>query len=447
MRFPFAIAALLVARAGALSTWPSLGLSAPVAEALQALGDFEAPTEVQSCSIPPLLAGEDVLIHAQTGSGKTLAYLAPLFSRVDAARQTTQAVVVLPSRELGLQVAKVSRRMAKAMNAASDGKPIMVMSCMDGSSLRRQKKWAWAEPPHVVVGNAKAVHEMAKYGGLRCADAVEFVVIDEVDAFFDPARADDRDALHSFLVEALAPGPSGGAAKGKKRKVDNAARRSARQTVFATASLEQPRHLASRLAQMRWTATSTPPTYVNAGAALPEQLRHYAALAPMAERAAALRAVLDDASGAAADGTFAAIVFCDGGRDSKALAADLGAAGLKIAVLDEGDDLGARQAALEAYAAGDADVLLAADGVAARGIDAPRTSCVVQFDFPRDATAYLHRAGRTARLGRPGAVLTLLDDAQRKPLDRFANYLHIDIADITMDAAGTALLAPGATVK
>ena len=440
MRYPFASAALLVARAGALSTWPSLGLSAPVAEALQALGDFEAPTEVQSCSIPPLLAGEDVLIHAQTGSGKTLAYLAPLFSRVDAARQTTQAVVVVPSRELGLQVAKVSRRMAKAMNAASDGKPIMVMSCMDGSSLRRQKKWAWAEPPHVVVGNARAVHEMAKYGGLRCADAVEFVVIDEVDAFFDPARADDRDALHSFLVEALAPGQSGGAAKGKKKKVDNAARRLRRQTVFATASLEQPRHLASRLAQMRWTASSTPPTYVNAGASLPEQLRHYAALAPMADRAAALRAVLDDAGGAA-------IIFCDASRDGRALAADLGAGGLKIAVLDEGDDLGARQAALEAYAAGDADVLLAADGVAARGIDAPRTSLVVQFDFPRDATAYLHRAGRTARLGRPGAVLTLLDDAQRKPLDRFANYLHIDITDITMDAAGRALLAPGATVK
>ena len=83
---------------GLSTSWASLGLSKPVTDALVGLGEFEVPTAVQSVSIPSLVEGEDLLIHAQTGSGKTLAYMAPLMDKVDASRQTTQAVVVVPSR-------------------------------------------------------------------------------------------------------------------------------------------------------------------------------------------------------------------------------------------------------------------------------------------------------------------------------------------------------------
>ncbi|EGB06709.1 hypothetical protein AURANDRAFT_54120, partial [Aureococcus anophagefferens] len=412
----FAIFAALLCGAAALQpTWQSLNLPPPIVQALTSTDDYATPTAVQAETIPVALDGHDCLIHAQTGSGKTLAYLAPLFARVDASRQTTQAVVIVPTRELGLQVARVARRLASALPAAPDGKPVMVMSLLDGSSHRRQRAWAWAEPPHVVVGNAKSVHGMAANGGLRCADAVRYVVVDEVDAFLDPARSDDRAALHAFLF------------------------RETRQTVFATASLEQPRHLAERLASMRWSKKA--PSYVRVGAAeaTPGSLSHFSAVVPdKGAKLAVLRKMLRDVKRSST--RFAAIVFFDERRPLQAIADKLEQAdGVACAVLDGRDDLSSRKREVDAYTAGDVDVLLCTD-LAARGLDAPRTTLVVQFDFPGDATAYLHRAGRAARLGRAGAVLTLLEAREAFALERLANYLRVDVDAVDVSRDGAARL-------
>ena len=427
--------------AAAPASWSSLGLSVPVVEALAQCGDFERPTAVQAACIPVAVGGEDCLIHAQTGSGKTLAYLAPLLARVDADRQTTQAVVLVPTRELGLRVARVARRLASLLPKGRDGKQVLVMSLLDGSSHRRQRAWAWAEPPQVIVGNAVSVRDMASHGGLKLVDAVEYVVVDEVDAFLDVKRADDRAALHALLVEDLAfSGPA------VSRDGANAAKRLARQTVFATASLTQPRHLATRLAQMRWSRTE--PTYVAVAPTLPATLGHFvAAVEKPAQRLAALRLALRAARDRArpgADAPLAAIVFFDAGRPLEAVAAKLAKSdGVSCAVLDERDDLGTRKAQIDAYTAGAVDVLLCTD-LGARGIDAPRTTLVVNFDFPPDATTYLHRAGRAARLGRRGAVLTVLLANQRFALARFANNLRVDLDDVPLAAAplAAALVVP-----
>jgi superfamily II DNA/RNA helicase len=424
-------AALLCGAAALQPTWQSLNLPPPIVQALTSTDDYATPTAVQAETIPVALDGNDCLIHAQTGSGKTLAYLAPLFARVDASRQTTQAVVIVPTRELGLQVARVARRLASALPPAPDGKPVMVMSLLDGSSHRRQRAWAWAEPPHVVVGNAKSVHGMAANGGLRCADAVRYVVVDEVDAFLDPAKSDDRAALHAFLVGDLENGADGAGANREFREN--------RQTVFATASLEQPRHLAERLASMRWSKKA--PSYVRVGAAeaTPGSLSHFSAVVPdKGAKLAVLRKMLRDVKRSSTQ--FAAIVFFDERRPLQAIADKLEQAdGVACAVLDGRDDLSSRKREVDAYVAGDVDVLLCTD-LAARGLDAPRTTLVVQFDFPGDATAYLHRAGRAARLGRAGAVLTLLEAREAFALERLANYLRVDVDAVDVSRDGAARL-------
>ena len=116
-------------------------------QAARQLGpEFQSPAPRHGLSsIPSILEDEsDALIHARTGSGKTLAYLLPLIERIDSSRQAARPVCRRPTRELGLQVAKVLRRLTTGT----------VMSLLDGSSLKRQRTWAWAEPPHVaVVGN------------------------------------------------------------------------------------------------------------------------------------------------------------------------------------------------------------------------------------------------------------------------------------------------------
>ena len=167
----------------------------------------------------------DVIIQSHTGSGKTLAYLLPLLARIDPTRSAVQGVVIVPTRELGVQVSRIARRICAASNgidssssssssssstendnegydneysddeserenasmssSSSSGnkrrKKITIMSLLQGGKNKRQRAWAWSDPPHVVVGTPAEVHAMVKTGGFKYK-SVRFVVVDEVDA-------------------------------------------------------------------------------------------------------------------------------------------------------------------------------------------------------------------------------------------------------------------------
>ena len=137
---------------------------------------YTNPTPVQEAALPAVFGGRDVILQAQTGSGKTLVYSIPVLSKIDAKRAAIQAVIVVPSRELGLQVAGILKQLA---NGSPD--KIMIMSLMEGSNNRRQQLWATAEPPHIVVGNPRSIQKIVDVGRLRL-NSVAFVVVDEVDA-------------------------------------------------------------------------------------------------------------------------------------------------------------------------------------------------------------------------------------------------------------------------
>ncbi|KAJ8601022.1 hypothetical protein CTAYLR_007968 [Chrysophaeum taylorii] len=360
-----------------------------VARAVASL-EFHQPTPVQAAAVPVALGGEDCVVHAPTGSGKTLAYLVPLLAAVSAERQSAQAAVIVPSRELGLQVARVARRLARKLEGE---RPVRVMSLLEGSRLRRQRAWAWAEPPQVVVGNARQVRDMAAMGGLKCA-RFRVVAVDEVDLFFDRDRASDRKALHSFFGD-----------------------HQARQTIFASATVDQPRHFLKKLASLRWCASGSTPTYVAPrGAALPATLDHYAVRCddPAKRLVVARRLLRHFFEGVPG------ILFVDDSRPVAAIRAALGRDGHRVALLDPNDNLDQRARALDDFRNAQVDLLVATD-LAARGIDVPRIDFVLNLDFPPDAFHYQHRAGRAARCGRPGAALTIVQDNQRFALDRIAN--------------------------
>jgi len=176
--------------------------------------------------LPTLLSGKDAIVQAETGSGKTLAYLLPILSAIDRQRTTTQAIIVVPTRELGLQVmnayiylggcvcvcvcaicflwvtlvlqsfnckvAAVAKQLvasSKASDATSSSSSsqqlqqqqqqqpkLLVMSLLEGSQNRRQRAWAWAEPPHLVVANPTTLDKMLSTGGLRYNEVISSVV-------------------------------------------------------------------------------------------------------------------------------------------------------------------------------------------------------------------------------------------------------------------------------
>lgn len=396
--------------------WEDLGLTEPVARAVRRMG-YDWPTVAQASAVPKLVQGSDCVIHAATGSGKTLAYLVSIFERVSASRQAAQAAVIVPSRELGLQVAGAARHLAKHLNMQEPfaKRKIKVMSLLEGSRLRRQRAWAWAEPPQVLVGNPRQVCEMLAMGGLRCAE-LELIIVDEVDVFFLRERTEERSYLASVLTESSSE---------------------SRQTIFVSATVDQPRHFVKKLAQMRWCSSGNAPTYIPPSDALPPSLDHFSRrLDDPTKRVAVALAVLRRLGG------LPAILFCDESRPLYAIASALQAKlGCNVAILDPADNFLDRANAMRAFRDARAGILLATD-LAARGIDLPRIRLVLNFDFPANAFAYLHRAGRASRAGAPGLVVTLVEDKERFALRRIANFLRISevlsLAHVEKDAYAVA---------
>lgn len=164
---------------------------------------FHNPTIVQKRALDVIFEGDDVILQAQTGSGKTLAYLIPLLSKINPNRAAVQAVVCVPTRELGLQVARVAKRLVAGSNKGEENsKKIMVMSVLQGSTNKRQRAWAWAEPPHVVIGTPDELGKMVSKGGIRY-NSVEYVVVDEVDACLGNRQTSNE--LHLLLSRYLSP--------------------------------------------------------------------------------------------------------------------------------------------------------------------------------------------------------------------------------------------------
>jgi len=170
------------------TAWSDLELPLWLNSRLKSLETYNSgPLPIQALSIPPLLAKtQSAAIIAPTSSGKTLSYLIPLLSAVDPdVRNAVQGLVIVPSRELGLQVAGVAKRLAGGSGIFGDSeRKLMVMNLLEGSGLTRQKSWALDTPPDVVIGTVTEVLHFIESGYLR-VNNLNFVVVDEVDEMFE----------------------------------------------------------------------------------------------------------------------------------------------------------------------------------------------------------------------------------------------------------------------
>eukprot|EP00978_Attheya_sp_CCMP212_P027594 scaffold92866_cov49-Attheya_sp.AAC.2 len=265
------------------------------------------PTLIQERALDVILGGKDCVVQAQTGSGKTLCYLLPLLARVDPSRAAIQALVVVPTRELGLQVARVAKRLC-AGSAQDERKKIMVMTVLQGSANRRQRAWAWAEPPHVVIGTPEELTNMVKYGGIRY-NAVRYVVVDEVDACLlnnggsYSVNTMSSSPLHELLSRYLSPSFDNAEATmgGLVRNLNEASLLTTsasnleaasrptthgtdRQTVFASATIPQHRHFIQQCVQNQWTVREPEHVCASPGELVPPTLQHVSIVCSGQER-------------------------------------------------------------------------------------------------------------------------------------------------------------------
>jgi superfamily II DNA/RNA helicase len=443
---------------------------------------YKAPTLIQERALDLFFDETDdppnsMVLQAQTGSGKTLTYLLPLFAKLED-RAAIQAMIVVPTRELGLQVATVAKRLAS--------RRFMVMSLLQGSQLRRQRAWAWAETPQVVIGTPVELLQMVQTGGLPRINSLNYVVVDEVDACLvhtsGAVLTGDKtlaSSLHVLLSKYLSPtyavddvgsgtllqNQLGDTSKRPRRRFKH------RQTVFASATIPQHRHFLKQCKKNQWTLEEPVFVCTSPGESLPPTLSHaYMVCASMDKKLATLRRVLPKLQ----TNDNKVLVFCDSSRPmeemAQAIANDLkgvwyqeGKTNLEkgpsadgndddddhhlhqpiTSVLRFEDSLSQRAGATKAFAASDDNsssgsssssssssssfrVMLTGD-LAARGLDIAGITHVIHFDLPPDADTYLHRSGRAGRLGRKGQVISILTPDQEFVLQRLSNALSLDL--------------------
>ena len=356
------------------TTFAALGLADPLLTALTGLG-YEEPTPIQRESIPPLLEGRDLLGQAATGTGKTAAFALPLLQLLAENRDAPQpvALVLVPTRELAVQVAEAMHRYGRELSARVlpiyGGQPI-------GSQLR-----ALSRGVHYVVATPGRALDHIRRGTLALEN-VRVVVLDEADEMLDMGFAEDLDAILSETPED-------------------------RQTVLFSATMP-PRIAALARRQLRDPIRiEIARERVEEGAA--PLVRQTAYIVPRAQKLLALGRVLD------VEAPEAAIVFCRTRNEVDEISDTLNARGYRAEALHGGMSQEQRDRAMGRLRTGIADLLIATD-VAARGLDIDQLTHVINYDVPSAPAAYVHRIGRVGRAGREGVAITLAEPREHRML-------------------------------
>ncbi len=373
------------------SPFIDLGLSAELAQVLTGLG-YEEPTPIQSQSIPPLLAGRDLLGQAATGTGKTAAFALPLLQRVLAAQRKPAhpaALVLVPTRELAIQVAEALHSYGNKLGA-------VVLPIYGGAEFGRQAQ-ALKRGVHVVVATPGRALDHLRRGTLAMK-GLATVVLDEADEMLDMGFAEDIE-----LILDATPAE--------------------RQTALFSATLP-PRIAAIADRHLRDPARVLIAREKTEKGTLP-RVRQTAYIVQRAHKVAALGRVLD------LESPTLALVFARTRTEVDELAEKLRGRGYQVELLHGGLTQDQRDRVMKRVRTGGTDLLVATD-VAARGLDVEHLSHVVNFDVPASPESYVHRIGRTGRAGREGVAITLVEPREHRLLRNIESLTKqkIDVATV-----------------
>jgi len=349
-------------------TFAGLGVRAETVAALAAAG-IEHTFAIQEYAVPIGMRGADLIGQAPTGTGKTLGFGVPLLERVlspaEGASGVPQALVVVPTRELGLQV-------ARDIAAAGATRGVRVLPVYGGVAYEPQTG-ALTRGVEIVVGTPGRLLDLAKGKQLRL-DGVRALVLDEADRMLDLGFLDDVEKILAMLP-------------------------AERQTMLFSATMPDPIVALARRFMHQ-------PMTVHAG--------HDVTTGPsphtkqLAYRTHSLNKVEVVARILQASERGLTMIFTRTKRAADRLSEDLDFRGFAVAAVHGDLGQGARERALRAFRAGKIDILVATD-VAARGLDVTGVTHVINYDCPEDADTYVHRIGRTGRAGATGVAVTFVD--------------------------------------
>ncbi len=361
-----------------------IGLRPEIMKALDEIG-YTRMFPIQAEAIIPLKEGKDVIGQAHTGSGKTAAYSLPMIQGLDARKRYVQALVVVPTRELALQVTEEFNKLARYTE-------VRAFPIYGGQAITPQIERLTKRTPQVVVATPGRLIDHIERRTIDLGD-VRTVILDEADRMLDMGFIDDVD----YILKQL---PTGS------------------QTALFSATMPQEivrlsqRYMNHPVEVLIDTDEISLDT-IEQKYALVDERSKFTALAEYVRRS----------------GISSGIIFCQTKIKTHRLAERMQAAGFKAAPIHGDLSQNQREHTMRNFRSGHVELLVATD-VAARGIDVPRVSHVINYEVPQDPLTYFHRIGRTARAGKSGSAMTFVSESEYPDFRRITGMTEVEIKKV-----------------
>ncbi len=379
-----------------MNTFKELNLAESLQQALDTLG-FTTPTEIQQKAIPLLLAHKKVDFHgqAQTGTGKTLAFGIPLLHRIDPTKKVPQALIVAPTRELALQIKESINVLARSLD-------IRVEAIYGGVSMDDQT-YALRRGCHVVVGTPGRLNDHLRRKTLSLA-TVQTLVLDEADIMLDMGFKEEVDEILRFVP--------------KEREIwlFSATIKSGIADIMRT-HMREP--MSVRVSKKTVAVAST---------------KQYFCVVPPRSRMHALIRFIESSP------DFYGFIFCQTKILTSDVAEHLVKRGYNVGALHGDMSQAQRNLVIKKFKNQELTILVATD-VAARGIDVPNLTHVVNYSIPEDHESYIHRIGRTGRAGKEGVAITLITKSDLRSVQYIERKFSVTIAPIDVPSRDVILKA------
>lgn len=367
-----------------IDTFEQLGLDARLIEGLKKQG-ITKPTGIQAEAIGLALENKDIIGQSPTGSGKTLAFLLPIFQRIEAGKREMQSIILAPTHELVMQIDKQIRLLSE-----SSGMGVTSAAVIGEVNITRQIE-KLKEKPNIIVGSAGRVLELIKRKKIH-AHTVKTIVIDEGDRMLDEHNLDTVKAVIKTTL------------------------RDRQLMLFSATITEKTLNTAKELMKEPQLIR------IQDEGEISPNIEHMYFVTEQRDKIELLRKLV------AAIKPERAIVFINKAEELQLAEAKLQYHHLKAYGIFGTAEKEERKKALEGFRKGDIKLLVASD-IAARGLDIKGVTHIFNLDLPGDTKGYLHRAGRTGRMGEPGTAITIVTSKEVPFLRKCERELKIKIAE------------------
>lgn len=346
------------------------------------------PTDVQRRVIPEMLKNKDLIVQSETGTGKTLAYLLPLFKKINTSIREMQAIIIVPTHELAIQVLRVTEDLSQNSDVKVSAVPIIGNVNIDRQIEKLKEK------PDIIVGTPGRILELIKKRKIS-AHTIRTIVLDEADRLLSDSEIDNVKAVIKSTMRD-------------------------RQLVMFSASI-------SKVAEARGKEIMKDPVVIrdDVKMTIPDTIEHICFVTEQRDKFEVLR------KAARILNPDRALVFASGIEEAEIITEKLKYHGLSVEGIHGTNRKMERKRALEDFRSGKIQLLVATD-LASRGLDIEGITHVFSLNAPEEPGDYVHRAGRTGRNGKAGISVLIISERELSTVKGYERIIHIKISEKDM---------------